>query len=146
MPESKTKYPYEGMFLLNSNAYAADPDGSVANLIALLEKSGATITAHRPWQEGRLAYEIENQRKGLHYIVMFEMPGDGVSTLARSVKLSSLVLRHLVIRHTPTLFDAMVAALSGEQTSEEGEKSEPDASASKDSEDSKEKTVVAATE
>ncbi|VAX42323.1 hypothetical protein MNBD_PLANCTO02-1350 [hydrothermal vent metagenome] len=121
MSESKTKYPYEGMFLLNSNAYAADPEGSVENIIALLEKSGATITAHRPWQEGRLAYEIEEQRKGLHYIVMFEMPGDGVSTLARSVKLSTLVLRHLVIRHTPMLFDAMVAALSGEETSEEDE-------------------------
>ena len=94
-------------------------NGAVAELIAMLEKAGATITAHRPWQEGRLAYEIENQRKGLHYIVMFQMPGDGVAKLTRSVQLSQLVLRHMVIRHTDTLFDAMVAALSGEAETEE---------------------------
>ena len=70
MSETKVKYLYEGMFLLNSNQYASDPEGTVADVIKILEKAGASITAHRPWQEGRLAYEIENQRKGLHYIVM----------------------------------------------------------------------------
>ncbi len=123
MSETKAKYLYEGMFLLNSNQYASDSEGTVAEVIKILEKAGASITAHRPWQEGRLAYEIENQRKGLHYIVLFEMPGDGVKKVTRAVKLSNLILRHLIIRHTPTLFQATVAALSGEQSSEtpEGE-------------------------
>ena len=121
MSETKAKYLYEGMFLLNSNQYASDPEGTVAEVTKMLEKAGATISAQRPWQEGRLAYEIENQRKGLHYIVLFEMPGDGVKKITRAVKLSNLILRHLVIRHTPTLFEATVAALSGEKTSEDTE-------------------------
>lgn len=121
MSETKAKYLYEGMFLLNSNQYASDPEKTVGDVIKILEKAGASITAHRPWQEGRLAYEIENQRKGLHYLVMFEMPGDGVKKVTRAVKLSNLILRHLIIRHTPTLFEATVAALSGEKSSETAE-------------------------
>ena len=66
----------------------------------------------RPWQDGRLAYEIEGHRKGTHILFLLNMPGSGVNDLARSVRLSDLVIRHLVIRHSQTLFDAMTNALS----------------------------------
>lgn len=105
---------YEGMFLLDSGRFATDSKGVADQIIAMIEKCGGSIVAHRPWQDGRLAYSIRGHRKGLHYLAYFKMPGEGVRDLNRACKLSDLVLRHVVIQHPQVLFDAMVQALSGE--------------------------------
>lgn len=107
---------YEGMFLVESGRFAADPDGTAQNITGMIEKAGGTLVAHRPWQDGRLAYAINGQRKGLHYLAYFKMPGTGLKDLNRSVRLNDLILRHLIITQPQTLFDAMVSALSGEWT------------------------------
>ena len=107
---------YEGMFLLESGRFAADPEGTAKNITGMIEKAGGTLVAHRPWQDGRLAYSILGQRKGLHYLAYFRMPGPGLKDLTRACKLNDLVLRHLIINQPQVLFDAMVSALSGEWT------------------------------
>jgi small subunit ribosomal protein S6 len=104
---------YEGMFLVDSAQFANDPEATAAAIMAILERAGATVVAHRPWQDGKLAYEIEGRRKGLHYVVCFRMPGDGVNVVTRQSQLSEIVLRQIVIRHTPELFNAMVDVLNG---------------------------------
>lgn len=103
---------YEGMFLIDSSKYAADPEGTVKSLLEMIEKAGGEVVAHRGWQEGRLAYEIEGQRKGLHYLVLFRMPGEGMKALTRACKLSELILRQLVIKHSEILFEAMVNSVA----------------------------------
>lgn len=107
---------YEGMFLLESGRFAADPDGMSKSITGMIEKAGGTLVAHRPWQDGRLAYPINGQRKGLHYLAYFRMPGTGLKDLNRACRLNDQVLRHLIINQPQTLFDAMVAALSGDWT------------------------------
>jgi small subunit ribosomal protein S6 len=104
------------MFLVESGRFAADPEGTAGNITGMIEKAGGTLVAHRPWQDGRLAYPIARQRKGLHYLAYFRMPGSGLRDLNRACKLNDTILRHLIIHQPQTLFDAMVAALSGEWT------------------------------
>jgi small subunit ribosomal protein S6 len=106
---------YEGMFLLDSGRFATDSKGATDQIIGMIEKCGGTIVAHRPWQDGRLAYAVNGHRKGLHYLTYFKMQGgDGIRDLTRACKLSELVLRHVVILHPQAMFDAMVQAISGE--------------------------------
>jgi small subunit ribosomal protein S6 len=107
---------YEGMFLVESGRFAADPEGTAGNITGMIEKAGGTLVAHRPWQDGRLAYPIAGQRKALHYLTYFRMPGSGLRDLNRACKLNDLVLRHIFINQPQKLFDAMVAALSGDWT------------------------------
>ncbi|OYW15257.1 MAG: 30S ribosomal protein S6, partial [Planctomycetales bacterium 12-60-4] len=57
---------YEGMFLLDSNRFSADPDGTQQAVLGMLDRVGAKVVASRPWQEGKLAYPIGNHRKGLY--------------------------------------------------------------------------------
>lgn len=102
---------YEGMFLLDSSKFAADHEGTIAHVIEILEKAGAEIVAHRPWQDGNLAYEIEGHKKGLHYLVYFTMPGTGMDVVTRACHLSDIVIRQMVIKQPQTLFDAMVSAI-----------------------------------
>jgi len=115
---------YEGMFLVDSNAYANNPDAVCDELMKLLDRAGANVIAHRPWQDGKLAYEIEGRRKGLHYIVCFKMVTSGMDILTRQCQLSDTVLRFMVISHPEELFNAVVDAIS-ETTTEETPAKEP---------------------
>lgn len=105
---------YEGMFLISSTQFAADPDKMTAEVVGLLEKAGATVVAQRPWQDGRLAYEIEGERKALHYLTYFRADPAAIKPLIRSCKLSPIVIRQMFIKQPQSLFDAMVAALTGQ--------------------------------
>lgn len=117
----QAKQAYEGMFLLDSSKFAADHDGVIASLLGLLAKVDAEVVSHRPWMDGKLAYEIAGHRKGLHYLVYFRLDPSKQTELGRICALSDLVLRHLVIRHEDILFDAMVQALeSHDENAEEG--------------------------
>ena len=112
---------YEAMFLVDSGQFANDPDGTTEAIMSVLEKAGATVVAHRPWQDGKLAYEINGHRKGLHYVVCFRMPGAGMTVLTRQCQLSETIIRQLVLNHPPELFNAMVDVLNGVDSQEEGE-------------------------
>jgi small subunit ribosomal protein S6 len=103
---------YEGMFLVDSNAYANDPDAVTAELMQILEKAGANVIAHRPWQDGKLAYEIEGRRKGLHYIICFKMVTSGMDIITRQCHLSDTVLRQMIVAHSEQLFNAVVNTIS----------------------------------
>jgi len=109
----KTNY-YEGMFLLDSADFASDPDGMAKMLTDLIERVGGTIAAHRPWQDGRLAYEIKGRRKGLHYLVMFTLDTSKMVELNRSCRLNEKLLRTMFIVQPKVLFDATVASISPE--------------------------------
>jgi small subunit ribosomal protein S6 len=115
---------YEGMFLLDSGHFASDPDGMAQAVTDLLEKSGGMLVAQRPWQDGRLAYDIAGRRKGLHYLTYFRMNPEKMTGLNRACRLSDRVLRHMFIQQPSTLFDAMVAALTGEPQAESDEAAE----------------------
>ena len=103
---------YEGMFLVDSNAYANNPDSVTAELMQILEKAGANVIAHRPWQDGKLAYEIEGRRKGLHYIICFKMVTSGMDVITRQCHLSDTVLRQMIVAHPEQLFNAVVNTIS----------------------------------
>ena len=123
---------YEGMFLVDSSQFANDPDGITDAIMKILDRAGATVVAHRPWQDGKLAYEIEGHRKGLHYLVCFRMPGAGMDVITRQCHLSDVVIRQMVIKHPPELFNAMVDALNGTETESEAEGEAPAAPAAKE--------------
>ena len=118
---------YDGMFLLDSADFASDPDGMTAMLTELIERVGGTVAAHRPWQDGRLAYEIKGRRKGLHYLVMFRLDTLKMADLNRACRLNEKILRTLFISHPKILFDATVASISPEAEQEHAE--EPAAAA-----------------
>ncbi|MFQ5734788.1 MAG: 30S ribosomal protein S6 [Planctomycetaceae bacterium] len=126
---------YEGMFVLDSGHFASDPTGMATAVTDLLENAGGTIDVHRPWQDGRLAYEIAGRRKGLHYLAFFRMDPANLTALNRACRLSDKILRQMFIRQPVTLFDAMVAALSGETDEDEESAAEPTAEAKPETKD-----------
>lgn len=104
---------YEGMFLLDSNKYAANPQGISGEVLALLERVGAKVLATRPWQDGKLAYDVKGHRKGLHFLVYFSMDSRQLVELDRLAKFNESLLRHMVIKLPVALIEPMLAMATG---------------------------------
>jgi small subunit ribosomal protein S6 len=101
------------MFLLDSNKYAVNPEGTKGEVLALLERIGAKVLATRPWQDGKLAYAINGHRKGLHFLVYFSMDSLHLVELERLVKFNESILRHLIIKLPVALIEPMLAMATG---------------------------------
>lgn len=98
MPKAETMYPYEGMFLLDPVAHAADAESTEKTVTNLLEKHGAKIHQVERWDERRLAYEIKGHKRGVYLLTHFEMPGGNVDAMRRETRITETILRQLVIR------------------------------------------------
>lgn len=109
---------YEGMFLIDGSKFSNDPDAAMQHVRDLLSKTGAKLSEDRVWLDGKLAYMIEGRRRGVHFLVYFKGDGNANGEIARQVKLSDLVLRHIVIRHPEVMFDRLVAAISTDDSTE----------------------------
>lgn len=108
---------YECMYIFDSNRYARDP-GSVAKLATeLIETNGGEVLVSRLWNEQRLAYPINGNRKGTYWLTYFSMPGDNVKEFDRACEISDDVLRHLTLKIDPRLVDTLVAHARGEGVS-----------------------------
>lgn len=104
---------YEGMFILNSGKFGADPDAAAAEVSGIIEKIGGEVVAHRPWQDTKLAYPINGHRKGLYYLVFFTAESTRLNEINRIVQLNENVIRHMIISHQKDLFSQMVEMIGG---------------------------------
>src|SRR5262245_22384120 len=102
------------MFILDSNRYARDAAGTVAQIPTTVEQLGGKMLASRLWEERRLAYPIKGHRKGTYWLTYFNLDGDQLTNLNRQFQLNESVLRNLVLKIEPRIADAMVQhALTG---------------------------------
>jgi small subunit ribosomal protein S6 len=105
---------YEGMFILDSNRYARDAHGVVAQIPATVEQFGGEMLASRLWEERRLAYPVKGQRKGTYWLTYFRLNSSEISNLNRQFQLNDSILRSLVLKIDSRIADAMVQhALTG---------------------------------
>ena len=105
---------YEGMFLLDSAKYAANPDAVTTEVLGIVSKAGGTVLASRPWQDGKLAYAIDGHKKGLYFLAYFRMGGNGIPEVLRSCKLSETVIRQLILKVEPALVEPLLAIAQGD--------------------------------
>jgi small subunit ribosomal protein S6 len=85
------------MFLI-SQAEAANFSAALEHIDQILEKGGAEVLAMRKWDERRLAFEIDKQKRGVFILSYFKAAGDAVTRIERECTLSEHVMRVLVVR------------------------------------------------
>lgn len=105
---------YEGLFIFDSNRYSRDPNGVSAQITDFVEKLGGEMLVSRLWEERRLAYPINGQRKGTYWLTYFRIDGKQLSALDRECHLSESVMRSLVIKIDPRIVDALVSHATSE--------------------------------
>ncbi len=104
---------YEGMFILDSNRLARDRDGLPSDLSSIIEGAGGQVEVSRLWEERRLAYPINGQRKGSYWIMYFRGPTSSIGELNRQFELKDGVMRHLFIRLPDSLVEPILEHAKG---------------------------------
>ncbi len=99
---------YEAMFLISQGA-ATDLAGVVDHINHLFERAGATLIAMSKWDERRLAYEIDKQKRGVYLLVYFNAPRVAIQGFERDCNLSETLMRVLVLRADHLSIDEMKA-------------------------------------
>ncbi|MHB9081154.1 MAG: 30S ribosomal protein S6 [Pirellulaceae bacterium] len=102
------------MLILDSNRYARDPGGVATQVPHMVEACGGEVLASRLWNEQRLAYPIDGQRKGAYWLTYFRMETDKVVEFNRACRLNENVLRNLTLKVEPRLVETLVAHARGE--------------------------------
>jgi small subunit ribosomal protein S6 len=99
---------YECMFLLDTNKVAGDVPNAAKQLHAILERNQAEVLASRPWDERRLAYPINNHKKGLYYLTYFRSEGKNITGIEHDCSLNETILRTLILKVDPKHVDIML--------------------------------------
>jgi len=120
---------YEGMYILDSNRFGREPDALSDQIRRMIEDAGGTILVSRLWEERRLAYSINGQRKGTYWLTYFRLPGAKLSEIERNCQLSDNILRALFLKVDPRIVDTLVAHAQagpgGAQDADEGSEEKP---------------------
>ena len=102
------EHVYEGMFILDSNRYGRDPGAAAGAISSAVEKLGGTMLVNRLWEERRLAYPINGQRKGTYWLCYFKLDSQQITTLNREYSLNELIMRSLVLSVDKRIVDTLV--------------------------------------
>lgn len=109
---------YEVMFLI-SQAVAADFGGAIEHINHLLERAQAETIAMSKWDERRLAYEIDKQRRGVYILAYIKAPAKSIDGLMRDCNLSEKILRVMILSAAHLTLEEMGAADGREELATE---------------------------
>ena len=97
-PQEQQVIAYEAMFLLPPGA-SMDQDGTGLRLCrSFIERHGGQVVVIKRWDERKLYYEVNGQKRGTYVIAYFRAPGSAVGPIERDVKLTDEVLRVMVTK------------------------------------------------
>ena len=100
---------YEGLFILDSNRYSRDQAAVSSQISEMITQAGGEVLASRLWEERRLAYPINGQRKGTYWLTYFRVPTDQLTGINRQCLLNETIVRSLFIRVDPRIVDTLVS-------------------------------------
>ena len=99
---------YEAMIIFDSNRYARERAGMPAEVEKMIQAGAGEVLVSRLWEERRLAYAINGQRKGTYWLIYFRGPGSMLTALNREWEINEGILRHLVLKVHPHLVDVVL--------------------------------------
>jgi len=123
MPDT-TPALYEALFLMSQTALASDSEGTIAHVKEMLDRADAETLDLRQWDERKLAYPIEGQKRGTFLISYFKARPTQIANIERDCNLSEQVLRVMFVRADHMGEVELKLALEGTSLAEEENKKE----------------------
>jgi small subunit ribosomal protein S6 len=96
------------MFIFDSGKFARDRAALPAEVEGMIKSGGGEVLVSRLWEERRLAYPINGQRKGTYWLYYFRAPSTVIEPLHRQCEIHDSILRQLVLKIHPHLVDAVL--------------------------------------
>jgi len=89
---------YEGMFLMSQAGVGGDLSAGLEHVQQVLDRGEAEVLSLRKWDDRRLAYEIEGQKRGTFLLALFRAQPAQIPNMERACNLSEMVVRVLFTR------------------------------------------------
>jgi len=86
---------YEGIFLFPQSA-TANLQEAADHVKSILDRCGATIVSFRKWDDRRLAYEVQGNKRGVYFLAYFTAPTSALAEIERRCNLSEELLRMMI--------------------------------------------------
>jgi len=97
MAESKGRnHNYEAMFLISERK--ADLATGVEHIKHLFGRANVETIAMSKWDERRLAFEIDKQKRGIYVLAYFSADPVSIVGLERDANLSEIIMRFMILR------------------------------------------------
>lgn len=90
--------PYETLFILKPDLEEEAITAAIERLTELIQNNKGTVEQVNRWGKKRLAYEIQDYREGYYTLVLFQGEPETAKELDRVMRLSDVVLRHVIVR------------------------------------------------
>lgn len=87
---------YEAMFIFYPNVEEEEREKFLERFTKVIEENGK-IEEREEWGNRKLAYTIEDLTEGYYVLLNFEIEPSNVVELERLVKISDVVMRHMII-------------------------------------------------
>jgi len=99
---------YEAMVIFDANRFARERAALPAEIEKTIQAEQGEVVVSRLWEERRLAYPINGQRKGTYWLYYFRGPSSMLTSLNRQWELHEGILRHLVLKIHPHIVEAVL--------------------------------------
>lgn len=100
---------YEAMFLIGQGAAVQLPE-ILTFIRQMIDRAGGRIIAMKKWDERRLAYEIDKQKRALYILAYFNAPTVSLGQIERACNLNEQIMRVLITKSDHLSEDEMKAA------------------------------------
>lgn len=89
---------YEIVFIINPEVVDDEVPNVVSRMSELVSKVGGNVTEVSQWGRKKMTYPIKKHVEGNYVQAQFELEPASVKELEKNIRLSSEILRHLLIR------------------------------------------------
>ncbi|MGB9840588.1 30S ribosomal protein S6 [Thermovenabulum sp.] len=89
---------YETMYILDPDLNEDSTNSLIEKFKSVITDRGGEVQEIERWGKRRLAYPIEHRKEGYYVIMNFTADPSAVQEMERLLKITTGVLRHIVIR------------------------------------------------
>ena len=91
---------YEAMFIVDPNKSKESYEAIEAVCLNCITRHGAEIVKSQKWDERKLAYDINNCRRGLYILVHFNADPQAIAKIERQARITENILRVQILVDT----------------------------------------------
>jgi small subunit ribosomal protein S6 len=95
-----------------------------AHIPNLVAKCGGEVLVSRLWQEQKLAYPIDGNKKGAYWLTYFRLDSGRLAEFNRELRINESIVRSMTLKVEPRLVEALVEHARGGQRARPAEGAE----------------------
>lgn len=109
---------YEMITILNASLNEEETQKAIDRITELLLKEGGIILKSENWGRRKLAYELNKQKEGIYFFLLFQAPPTSIIAIERFYKVFDPVIKFMVIKLGKKEKEAVLAELEPEKEPE----------------------------